>query len=103
MIDEIQYMTKYIFQDKQHAVRIYNLPGIFHGMVELKFCPMLISGSYIGWMSRMMNEMFVGGRLKINPVSSDLTFEGGITAVYKYAELNRVQLVVSRILSFGKH
>jgi hypothetical protein len=92
MIDEIQYMTQYIFQDKQHKVRIYNLPGIFHGMVELKFCPMLVSGSYIGWMTRMMSEMFVGGRLKINPVSSELTFEEGLTAVYKYSELNQINI-----------
>jgi len=92
MIDEIQYMTKYIFQDKHHKVKAYNLPGIFHGMVELKFCPMLVSGSYIGWMTKMMEEMFVGGRLRNMIVSSSLTFDEGMIAVYKYAEISQIEL-----------
>jgi hypothetical protein len=92
MIDEIQYMTKYIYKDKEETIQAYNLPGIFHGMVELKFCPMLVSGSYIGWMTRMMEEMFVGGRLKNMPISSSLTFDEGMTAVYKYAVTHEIEL-----------
>jgi len=92
MIDEIQYMTKYIYKDKEEKIQAYNLPGIYHGMVELRTCPMLVSGSYIGWMTQMMQDMFVGGRLKIMPVSSSLTFEEGIIASFKYAEHNNIAL-----------
>jgi len=92
MIDEIQYMTKYIYKDKEEKIQAYNLPGIYHGMVELRFCPMLVSGSYIGWMTRMMSEMFVGGRLRGMSISSSLSFEEGMTAVYKYADYNHIEL-----------
>jgi hypothetical protein len=92
MIDEIQYMTKYLYSDKEKTIQEYNLPGIFHGMVELKFCPMLVSGSYIGWMKQMMQEMFVGGRLRIMEISSSLTFDEGMEAVYRYAEYNQFDI-----------
>jgi len=92
MIDEIQYMTQYFYRDKEEKIQAYNLPGIFHGLVELRFCPMLVSGSYIGWMTQMMRDMFVGGRLKVNSIPSSLTFEEGMTAVYQYAVFNQIEL-----------
>ncbi|TGO02003.1 hypothetical protein PN36_32265 [Candidatus Thiomargarita nelsonii] len=46
MIDEIQYMTKYIYYDKAHQVLAPNLPGAYHGLVESKVAPMLVSGSF---------------------------------------------------------
>ncbi len=86
MIDEIQYMTRYIFYDQDLNVQARRLPGAFHELVELKYAPMLVSGSYVGWMSRMMQEIFVGGRLRGTPFSSKLTPSEGLEAVYRYAE-----------------
>jgi hypothetical protein len=86
MVDEIQYMTKHIYWDKEKKVKAHNLPGAYHGLVESKVAPMLVSGSYIGWMVQMMRDMFVGGRLKQTPVSPKLTFTEGMEAVYRYAE-----------------
>jgi len=88
MIDEIQFMTKYIFHDKAHQVLAHNLPGGYHGLVESKVAPMLVSGSYIGWITQMMHEMFKGGRLKKTPISPKLTEEEGLEAVYRYARYN---------------
>ncbi len=92
MIDEIQYMTQHIFYDRERNIRAHNLPGAFHGLVELKYAPMLVSGSYIGWMTQMMREMFVGGRLKRTPVSPKLTFPEGMDAVWRYAEHHGIPL-----------
>ncbi|OQY55376.1 MAG: hypothetical protein B6245_19860 [Desulfobacteraceae bacterium 4572_88] len=103
MIDEIQYMTKHIYYDRERKIRAHNLPGAFHGLVELKYAPMLVSGSYIGWMTRMMREMFVGGRLKRTPVSPKLTFPEGMGAVWRYAEhhgipmTGEIALVINRL------
>ncbi|KHD06299.1 hypothetical protein PN36_17255 [Candidatus Thiomargarita nelsonii] len=36
MIDEIQYMTDYIFRDKEYKVLAYHLQGAYHGLVETK-------------------------------------------------------------------
>ncbi|NIM79564.1 MAG: hypothetical protein GTO20_12295 [Candidatus Aminicenantes bacterium] len=92
MIDEIQFMTKYIFRDREYNVRAHNLPGAFHGLVESKIAPMLVSGSYIGWMTQMIRTMFVGGRLKQTEISPKLTFAEGMEAVYRYAEYYRVPI-----------
>jgi hypothetical protein len=89
MIDEIQFMTKYIFRDRQYKVRAHNLPGAFHGLVESKIAPMLVSGSYIGWMTQMIRTMFIGGRLKKTEISPKLTFDEGMEAIYRYAEYYR--------------
>jgi hypothetical protein len=86
MLDEIQFMTKYIYWDREKKVKARNLPGAYHGLVESKVAPMLVSGSYIGWMVQMMRDMFVGGRLKRTPVSPRLAFNEGMEAVYRYAE-----------------
>jgi len=92
MIDEIQYMTEYIYKDKEETIKAHNLPGAYHGLVELKFAPMLVAGSYIGWMTQMMQKMFVGSRLRPFPISPKLDFKGGLEAVYKYAELHNIDL-----------
>jgi len=92
MIDEIQYMTEHIYYDKEKKIKEYNLPGAFHGLVELKIAPMLVAGSYIGWMTQMMQKMFVGSRLRPFPLSPKLNFKGGMEAVYKYAEHYNITL-----------
>ncbi len=99
MIDEIQYMTKYVYHDKACTNVFQNLPGGFHGLVELKYAPMLVSGSYIGWMTRMMQEMFVGGRLKWTPVSPKLTFEEGMEAVFRYANHRNIPVTEKTALA----
>jgi hypothetical protein len=103
MIDEIQYMTKHIFYDKKCKALAHNLPGAYHGLVESKIAPMLVSGSYVGWMTQMMREMFVGGRLKQTPISPRLAFDEGLEAVYRYADYNNkevsdeVALIINQI------
>ncbi|MDM8552408.1 class I SAM-dependent methyltransferase, partial [Desulfobacterales bacterium HSG2] len=52
----------------------------------------LVSGSYIGWMTQMMQEMFVGGRLKWTPVSPQLTPDEGMEAVLMYSEYHGVPI-----------
>ncbi|OAD24025.1 ATPase domain protein, prokaryote domain protein, partial [Candidatus Thiomargarita nelsonii] len=92
MIDEIQYMTEYLYHDKAQQVKAYNLPGAYHGLVESKVAPMLVSGSYVGWMVKMMREMFVGGRLKQTEISSKLTPEEGFETVYRYADFYEIEV-----------
>ncbi|KHD09166.1 hypothetical protein PN36_03010 [Candidatus Thiomargarita nelsonii] len=36
MIDEIQYMTEYLYHDKAQQVKAHHLPGAYHGLVETK-------------------------------------------------------------------
>ena len=43
MLDEMQFMTKHIFYDKERKVQTRCLPGAYHGLVESKVTPMLVS------------------------------------------------------------
>jgi hypothetical protein len=79
-------MTQYIYRDKDFKIRAHNLPGMFHGLSESKVAPMLVSGSYIGWMVQMIGKMFVGGRLKGTELSPKLEKKDGLEAVYRYAD-----------------
>lgn len=92
MIDEIQFMTKYIFRDEDCKIPTKNLPGAYHGLSESKTAPMLVSGSYVGWMTQMIQDMFKGGRLKRTPISPKLIPDKGLEAVYRYAE-NREEAI----------
>ena len=92
MIDEIQYMTEHIYYDKEKTIKERTLPCAFHGLVELKIAPMLVAGSYIGWMTQIMQKMFVGSRLRPFPISPKLGFKGGMEAAYKYAEYYDISL-----------
>jgi len=102
MIDEIQYMTDYIFRDKDYKVLAYHLPGAYHGLVESKVAPMLVSGSYVGWMVKMMREMFVGGRLKRTKISSKLTAPEGMEAVYQYADSYQIEITEESAFMLNK-
>ncbi|MBF0395941.1 MAG: hypothetical protein HQK78_04165 [Desulfobacterales bacterium] len=86
MIDEMQYMTKYLFRDESFTVLLHNLPGRFHRLSESKIAPMLVSGSYVGWMVEMISDLFPGGRLRRTDISPKLAPEEGLSAVYRYSE-----------------
>ena len=51
---------------------------------------MLVAGSYIGWMQRMMHDLFVGGRLKRTQITPRLEFGEGMEAVYAYSEYHGI-------------
>jgi hypothetical protein len=102
MSDEIQYMTKYIFRDKDCQFLARRLPGAYHGLVEYKVAPMLVSASYVGWMVQLMREMFVGGRLKQTPISSKLTVDEGLEAVYRYAKFNQVEVTDDSVIAINR-
>ncbi|MCP4701258.1 MAG: hypothetical protein GY862_31050, partial [Gammaproteobacteria bacterium] len=86
MVDEIQYMTKYIYHDKAHQAPAHTLPGAYHSLVESKIAPMLVSGSYTGWMQRMMTDM--GWPFKQTCISPKLAGNEGMEAVYLHAKYN---------------
>ncbi|TGN99810.1 hypothetical protein PN36_33315, partial [Candidatus Thiomargarita nelsonii] len=101
MIDEIQYMTEYLYYDKAQQVKAYNLPGTYHGLVESKIAPMLVSGSYVGWMVKMMREMFVGGRLKQTEIPSKLTHDEGLETVSRYADFYEIEVTKESALAIN--
>lgn len=60
IIDEFQFLNRYIFRDRACNDRIGNLAGSYLGTAEYKNAPMLVSGSWVGWLSKDLLSMLPG-------------------------------------------
>ncbi|MCB0063721.1 MAG: hypothetical protein KDE19_16475 [Caldilineaceae bacterium] len=88
ILDEFQNIASYIYPDPEFKTKpIASMPGSFHSLSESKYAPMLVTGSYIGILQRIMDEYLEAGRLSITRFAPYLTPEEGLEAVYKYAEI----------------
>jgi len=86
MIDELQNITQYIYPDKERKTEPdRTMAGSFHEVVESKIAPMLVTGSYVGWIVEIISKYLQAGRLKRIFMSPYLEEEDGLLAVYKYA------------------
>ncbi|KPA17806.1 ATPase domain protein, prokaryote domain protein, partial [Candidatus Magnetomorum sp. HK-1] len=86
IIDEFQYLSNHIFHDPGCTNLDKSMPGSFHRLVESKIAPMLVSGSYVSWIIKIMAEYLEAGRLDKFFISPYLTKDEGLRAVYKYTD-----------------
>ncbi|MCK5525390.1 MAG: hypothetical protein KAI83_19855 [Thiomargarita sp.] len=87
ILDEFQNITQYVYPDQQYQTSpIETLAGSFHSLSESKVAPMLVTGSYVGWLVQIIGKYLEAGRLKRMYMSPYLSEEEGLQAVYKYAE-----------------
>ncbi|MCP4694611.1 MAG: hypothetical protein GY859_41670, partial [Desulfobacterales bacterium] len=90
IIDEFQNITKYVYPDRHYQTSpIETLAGSFHSTVESKVAPMLVTGSYIRWLTDISDKYLEAGRLTEIYMKPCLTTEEGLQAVYKYADFYR--------------
>jgi hypothetical protein len=90
MLDEFQNITQYIFRDEACSTAPdEDMAGSFHSPSESKYAPMLVTGSYVGWLLKIMGKYLEAGRLKPITFSSYLTPEAGLEAIYRYAAVNQ--------------
>jgi hypothetical protein len=88
ILDEFQNITRFVYRDEKCEVQAdETLAGSFHYHSESKIAPMLVTGSYAGWLLKVIHQYLEAGRLKPTHFSPYLTQEEGLQAVYKYAEL----------------
>ncbi len=86
IIDEFQNFTQYVYRDEKcEGKPNKTLAGSFHSLAESKIAPMLVTGSYVGWLLRVISKYLEAGRLTQVHFSPYLTKEEGLQAVYKYA------------------
>jgi hypothetical protein len=87
LIDEFQNFTQYVYPDPLFKTSpIETLAGSFHSLSESKIAPMLVTGSYVGWLLAVIRKYLEAGRLTQVHFSPYLTKEEGLQAVYKYAQ-----------------
>jgi hypothetical protein len=88
ILDEFQNIAKYIYRDETCEGKAdETMPGSFHSPSESKLAPMLVTGSYVGWLMAIINEYLEAGRLSHIFFAPYLTQEAGLEAVYRYAEV----------------
>jgi hypothetical protein len=57
MIDEFQFMNAMIYRDKEMKILARNLSGGYLSTAESKIAPLLVSGSWVGWLMDELNNM----------------------------------------------
>jgi hypothetical protein len=57
MIDEFQFMNAMIYRDKDLKVPADTIAGGYLSTAESKIAPLLVSGSWVGWLMNELNKM----------------------------------------------
>jgi hypothetical protein len=57
MIDEFQFMNAMIYRDKDMNILAEDLAGGYLSTAESKVAPLLVSGSWVGWLMNELNTM----------------------------------------------
>ncbi|HLC15059.1 MAG TPA: hypothetical protein VJL89_02385 [Thermodesulfovibrionia bacterium] len=87
IFDEFQYLAQHVYRDEKLGGKPdESMPGSFHNVVESKIAPMLVTGSYVGWLLDIAGKYLEAGRLTNIRMSPYLKPEEGLQAVFKYAE-----------------
>ncbi|MCU0287595.1 MAG: hypothetical protein MUF15_14525, partial [Acidobacteria bacterium] len=57
MVDEFQFLNAMIYRDKETKNLIDGLAGSYLGTAESKIAPLLVSGSWVGWLMKDLSSM----------------------------------------------
>lgn len=87
ILDEFQNITQYVYPDeKREGKPDETMAGSYHSLSESKIAPMLVTGSYVGLLMKIIGKYLEAGRLKHTRMSPYLAPSEGLQAVYQYAE-----------------
>ncbi|MCP4107254.1 MAG: hypothetical protein GY749_17215 [Desulfobacteraceae bacterium] len=88
IIDEFQFLNRFIFRDKSCKDRIGNLAGSYLGTAEYKNAPMLVAGSWVGWLSRDLLSM-LPGRFQFHYLEK-LPEDEAVEMILKYSHIENI-------------
>ncbi|MEZ4866266.1 MAG: restriction endonuclease [Caldilineaceae bacterium] len=90
ILDEFQNITQFVYPDPEFQTKpIESMAGSFHYHSESKLAPMLVTGSYVGWLLNIISQYLEAGRLSAYQLNPYLAPDEGLEAVYRYAEVYR--------------
>jgi len=88
ILDEFQNITQYVYwKEDGSGEPDETMAGSFHYYSESKIAPMLVTGSYVGWLLNIISQYLEAGRLSAISFEPYLEPEDGLEAVYRYAEV----------------
>ncbi|MCP4218393.1 MAG: hypothetical protein GY765_27400, partial [bacterium] len=88
MIDEFQFLNAMVYWDKAREHRADNLAGGYLSTAESKIAPLVVSGSWVGW---LMNELMtlLPSRFKYRYLEN-MPLEEAVEMIYKYSNFFEV-------------
>jgi hypothetical protein len=90
MVDEFQFINRHIFRDKACKDCISNLAGSYLHTAEYKNAPMLVSGSWVGWLMDDLNK-YLPGRFTIMNFG-DMPKSEALEMTFNYSEIEQVPI-----------
>ncbi len=88
MIDEFQFLNAMIYRDKDMKIPANDLAGGYLSTAESKIAPLLVSGSWVGWLMNELNSM-LPARFKYEYLEN-MPENEAIELVYKYSRFFEV-------------
>ena len=88
MIDEFQYLNWHIFWDEKRTHRADEFAGTYLHTCEYKTAPLLVSGSWVGWLINDLNRLLPGRFNKI-PMKS-MPKDETIKMIFNYSRLEKI-------------
>jgi len=83
MIDEFQFLNAMIYRDKDAKILANDLAGGYLSTAESKIAPLLVSGSWVGWLMNLLMTM-LPSRFKYKYLEN-MPEEEAIEMIYKYS------------------
>ncbi|MCX6580128.1 MAG: hypothetical protein NT166_08080 [Candidatus Aminicenantes bacterium] len=84
MIDEFQFLNSMIYRDKGLKEPADRMAGGYLGAAESKIAPLLVSGSWVGWLMNLL-IMMLPARFKYRPLEN-MSEDEAIEMVFKYSQ-----------------
>jgi len=91
MIDEFQYLNRYIYRDEFCTYHCPEFAGTYFHTAEYKTAPLLISGSWVGWLMRDLSKM-LPGRFRYDFILADMPENETIETIFKYSDLLEIPI-----------
>ncbi len=88
MIDEFQFLNAMIYRDKDTKIPVNDLAGGYLSTAESKIAPLLVSGSWVGWLMNELNTM-LPARFKYEYLEN-MPEDEAVEMVYNYSRFFEV-------------
>ncbi len=83
MIDEFQFLNARIYRDRAMTLLADDLAAGYLGTTESKMAPLLVSGSWVGWLMNLLT-MMLPARFKFRPLEN-MPHHEAVEMIFKYS------------------
>jgi hypothetical protein len=83
MIDEFQFLNAMIYRDRGMNILADDLAGGYYSTAESKIAPLLVSGSWVGWLMDLL-KMMLPARFKYKSLKN-MPENEAVEMIYKYS------------------